>query len=122
MSHEFEAISGKVIEAAIAVHKELGPGYVEPIYHRAMKVAMNHRQLPYESQREVHIIFEGEEVGKHRMDLIAGRELIVELKAVSELLDVHFAQVKSYLKATRLHAGLLMNFNATTLAVKRIVL
>lgn len=122
MSHEFEAISGKVIEAAIAVHKELGPGYVEPIYHRALVVAMSHRHLPYESQKEVPIVFEGEEVGKHRMDLIAGGEIVVELKAVSELLDVHFAQVRSYLKATGLHVGLLINFNAPTLVVKRIVL
>ena len=122
VGHEFEALSGQVIEAAIGVHKQLGPGFLESIYESAMKVALRHRGMPYESQKEVAVFFEQEEVGVHRLDLVVQGEIIVELKAAKALEDIHFAQVKSYLKATGLHVGLLMNFNAPTLVVKRVVL
>ena len=122
MGHQFEALSGQVIEAAIGVHKQLGPGFLESIYESAMKVALRHRGMPYESQKEVAVFFEQEEVGVHRLDLVVQGEIIVELKAAKALEDIHFAQVKSYLKATGLHVGLLMNFNAPTLVVKRVVL
>lgn len=122
MGHEFEPLSGKVIEAALHVHRELGPGFLESIYENAMKVALRKRGLPSVFQAEVRVMFEAEEVGLHRLDLIVDREIVVELKAIKALEDVHFAQVRSYLKATRLHVGLLMNFNSPTLIVKRIVL
>jgi len=122
VGHQFEALSGQVIEAAIGVHKQLGPGFLESIYESAMKVALRHRGMPYESQKEVAVFFEQEEVGVHRLDLVVQGEIIVELKAAKALEDIHFAQVKSYLKATGLHVGLLMNFNAPTLVVKRVVL
>ena len=122
MGHDFEAISGRIIEAAIDVHKVLGPGFLETVYEAALRVSLNRRQIAYECQKEVIIVFEGEEVGTHRLDLLVGGEIVVELKAIKALEDVHFAQVKSYLKATGLHVGLLMNFNAPTLVVKRIVL
>jgi GxxExxY protein len=122
MGHQFDDLSGRVIEAAIAVHKELGPGFLEAIYESALKTALRHRGLCYEAQKEVTVIFEGEEAGAHRLDLVVERQVVVELKAVKALEDIHFAQVKSYLKATGLHVGLLLNFNAPTLVVKRIVL
>jgi GxxExxY protein len=122
MGHEFEALSSKVIEAAISVHRELGPGFLESIYESAMKAALRHRGIIYDPQREVTIMFEGEEVGVHRLDLIVEGQIVVELKAIKALEDIHFAQVKSYLKATRLGVGLLFNFNATKLVIKRVVL
>jgi GxxExxY protein len=122
MGYEFEALSGKILEAAVAVHKALGPGFLESVYQKAMEVALRHRHLPYQEQKEIHVFFEDEEVGLHRLDLIVADEMIVELKAVKALEDVHYAQVKSYLKATGLHVGLLLNFNAPTLVVKRVVL
>jgi GxxExxY protein len=122
MGYEFEALSGKIIEAAISVHRELGPGFLESVYESAMKVALRHRGIVYQAQHEVTVIFEGEEVGVHRLDLIVDERLVVELKAVKALEDIHYAQVKSYLKATRLKVGLLFNFNAPTLVIKRIVL
>ncbi|HZU35283.1 MAG TPA: GxxExxY protein [Gemmataceae bacterium] len=122
MGHDFEALSGRILEAAIAVHKTLGPGFLESVYQKAMTVALRHRSIAFEQQKEIHIVFEGEEVGLHRLDLIAEREIIIELKAVKAFEDIHYAQVKSYLKATGLHVGLLLNFNAPTLAIKRIVL
>jgi GxxExxY protein len=122
MGHEFEPISGQIIEAALAVHKELGPGYLENIYENAMKVALEHRGIPFVCQDEVQVYFEGVVVGGHRTDLIVSEQIVVELKAVEVLKDIHFAQVRSYLKATGLKVGLLFNFNSPTLVVKRIVL
>jgi GxxExxY protein len=122
MSHEFEEISAKVIEAAIDVHKALGPGYLESIYESALRIALRRRAIDFRFQEAIDIVYEEEIVGVHRPDLIVDGALLVELKAVKALDDIHFAQVKSYLKATKLHVGLLLNFNAPTLVVKRIVL
>jgi len=122
MGYEFEALSGQIIEAAIHVHKQLGPGFLESIHENAMKVALRKRNLPFESQEDVRIFYESEEVGVHRLDLVVNREIVVELKAIRALEDVHFAQVRSYLKATGLHVGLLMNLDSPTLVVKRVVL
>ncbi len=122
MGHQFEGISGRVIEAAIHVHKSLGPGFVESIYENALKVALARRRIVFECQKAVAVFYEGVEVGEHRLDFIVCNELVLELKAVKALEDIHFAQLRSYLKATGLHVGLLMNFNARTLVVKRVVL
>ena len=122
MGHDFEPLSGRIIEAAIQVHTELGPGFLESIYESALKVALRHCGIVYEAQKEVAIIFEGEEVGVHRLDLLVDGEIVVELKAIKALEDIHFAQMRSYLKATSLRVGLLMNFHTPTLVVKRIVL
>lgn len=122
MGYEFEPLSGQIIEAAIYVHRELGPGFLESVYESALKVALRHRGIVYDAQRLVTIVFEGEEVGVHRLDLVVEGQIVVELKAIQAFEDIHFAQVKSYLKATRLSVGLLMNFNAPKLIVKRIVL
>ncbi len=122
MGHEFEPLSGKIIEIAIHVHRVLGPGFLESVYENAMKVALTKARLQYESQKEIHVFYEGCEVGLHRLDLLVEDQLIVELKAVKAFEDIHFAQLKSYLKATGHHVGLLLNFNAPTLAIKRVVL
>ena len=122
MGHEFEELSQRIIGAAIAVHRELGPGFLESIYESALKTALRHRGLAYQSQQEATVFFEGEEAGVHRLDLVVEGEIVVELKAIKAIEDIHFAQVKSYLKATGLHVGLLMNFNVPTLIVKRVVL
>jgi len=121
MSHEFEPLSARIIETAIAVHKALGPGFLESVYHKALRVALEHRNIPHENQKEVHILFEEVEVGVHFLDLLISGEIIVELKAVRILEDIHFVQLKSYLKATGKRIGLLLNFNATTLIVKRVL-
>src|SRR3984893_5100317 len=122
MAHEFEELSSRVLAAAIDVHKALGPGFVEPIYQKAMEVALQHRAIPFERQKEIHVFFEDEDVGLQRLDLVAEAQIVLELKAVGALADIHFAQLKSYLKATGLHVGLLLNFNAPTLVIKRVVL
>ncbi len=85
-------------------------------------MALRQSEIPYESQVPVRIHFEGVEVGLHVLDLVVDGQIIVALTAVKAFEGIHFAQVRSYLKATGLGVGLLMNFNSTTLVVKRIVL
>ena len=119
--HEFEALSENIIGAAIKVHKELGPGFLENIYEEAFKIELSENQINYEAQKEVKIKYREIEIGTHRLDMIIENQIIVELKAIRELSDVHFAQLRSYLKATRLEVGLLLNFAKPTLEIKRIV-
>jgi GxxExxY protein len=99
----------------------LGPGFLESIYEEALKVGLSKRRLFHESQKEVKIEYLDVEVGLHRLDLIVENKIIIELKAVKEFADIHFAQLRSYLKATGLKVGLLLNFAKPTLEIKRIV-
>ena len=122
MGHQFEGLSAQVIGAALAVHKGLGPGFLESTYHAAMRVSLTHRALPFDSQSPFEITFEEILVGRGRIDLIVANEIVVELKAVEKLRDVHYAQLRSYLRATSLRVGLLFNFNAPTLTIKRMIL
>jgi GxxExxY protein len=122
MGHRFEQLSAEVIGAALAVHKELGPGFLESVYHAAIRVALAHRSIPFVSQQLVNICFEGEMVGQSRIDLVVADQIVVELKAVDALRDIHFVQLKSYLRATNLRIGLLLNFNSPTLSIRRMVL
>src|SRR5262245_43423033 len=122
MTHQFEELSGRILAAAVEVHKSLGPGFLESIYQRAMEVALEHRNIAFQRQKEIHVFFEGVDVGMHRLDLVVEGTIILELKAIKDLEDVHFAIQKSYLKATGLHVSLILNFNAPTLAIKRVVL
>lgn len=122
MAHQFEELSGRILAAAVEVHKALGPGFLESIYQRAMEVALQHRGIAFQRQKEVHVFFEEVDVGLQRLDLVVEEQVILELKAVKALEELHFAQLRSYLKATRLRIGLLLNFNAPTLVIKRVVL
>lgn len=119
--HDFEPLSGAVIGAAIDVHRALGPGYRESVYGRALRVALAHRSLRFEHERPVTLMFEGVEVGVGRMDIVVEGAIVVELKAVESLHPVHFAQLRSYLRGSGLHVGVLLNFNAPTLAIRRII-
>jgi GxxExxY protein len=114
-------LSNQIIGAAIKVHKELGPGFLESIYEEALKVELSKNELDFASQMEVQIEYLGVPVGLHRLDLLVQNEVIVELKAVKELADIHFAQLRSYLKATGIKVGLLLNFSKPTLEVRRVV-
>ncbi len=119
--YRFEELSERVIGAAINVHRELGPGFLESIYEEALKVELSEYGFRFESQKEVKIEYLGVKVGTHRLDLVVEDILILELKAVRELTDIHLAQVLSYLKATGLKVGLLLNFSKPTLEVRRVV-
>jgi GxxExxY protein len=112
-----------VIGAAIEVHRLLGPGFLEGVYEEALCVELMDREIFFERQKEISVLYKERSIGKHRVDLLVGQSLIVELKTVETLADIHKAQVISYLKATRLSLGLLINFNVPILknGIQRIV-
>ena len=120
-THQFEELSSRIIGAAIEVHRELGPGFLEAIYEEALKVELSEQSMRYDSQKEIKIEYLGVEIGVHRFDLLIEKKIIVELKAVKELTDIHFAQLRSYLKAAGLKVGLLLNFAKPTLEIRRVV-
>jgi GxxExxY protein len=119
--HEFDLLSERIIGAAIQVHRELGPGFLESIYEEALKVELSKSQIKYETQKEIKIKYRDVDVGSHRLDMIVENQIIVELKATKDLVDVHYAQLRSYLKATGFKVGLLLNFAKPTVEIKRIV-
>jgi len=118
-----DKLAHDVIGAAIEVHRHLGPGYLESAYQAALEVELKLRGIPFVPQRPVDVSYKGHPVGDGRLDFLVAEMLVVELKAVDALADVHKAQVISYLKATKLHLGLLINFNATILkdGLKRVI-
>jgi len=122
MALEHEELTGEIIGAAIEVHRQLGPGFIESIYENALVYELRKRGLKVEQQREAAIFYDGNvEVGKHRLDLIVESEIVIDLKAISELQDVHFAIVRSQLRAAKRKHGLLLNFAKVTLEAKRVI-
>jgi GxxExxY protein len=115
-------LSSKVIGAAIEVHRQLGPGFLEYIYERALVIELIKRGIPLAQQHELTISYEGVDVGKHRLDLFVDDCLVVELKTVRAIDEAHIATVKSYLKAVGQEAGLLLNFSKPILDIRRIYL
>lgn len=117
---ENQQLSERIIGAAITVHKELGPGFLESVYEEALAVEFEFLGIPYERQKTVAIRHRGRAVGEHRLDFLVARVFVVELKAAQALEKIHFSIVRSYLKATGLHSGLLFNFASMPLTIKRV--
>ena len=118
---EHEALTERIIKCAIEVHKRLGPGFLESIYENAFMIELQKENLQVERQREVIVKYDGVEVGKHRLDLIVDDTIVVELKAARSIEDIHFAIVKSYLKALGKEHGLIINFSQKVVQVKRVI-
>ncbi|MDO8585669.1 MAG: GxxExxY protein [Armatimonadota bacterium] len=116
----FDELSNRVIGAAVEVHKQLGPGFMETIYEQALKIELTKRMIAFESQKQIRVRYESQVTGNHTLDLVVEGQPIVELKAVKALEDVHYAQLRSYLRAMGLSVGLLLNFNSPTLIIKRV--
>lgn len=106
----------------IEVHKRLGPGFLENVYHRAVEVEFRRQQIDFESEKEISLEYRGEKIGIHRLDLFVEKELVVELKTVDSLVKKHYAQVRSYLKAVGKPIGLLVNFSDYQLDARRVEL
>jgi GxxExxY protein len=113
-------LSGKVIEAAIAVHQSLGPGFIESVYERALCVELAARGIKFEQQKIIKVFHRGVEVGEHRLDVLVERVLLVELKAAREIEDIFFAIGRSQMKAAGIQDGLILNFASMPLTIKRI--
>jgi len=116
-----EELTRKIIGSLFEVHNELGPGFTEPVYHQATLYEMELRGLQAATEKEWVIKYKGKKVGKHRTDIVVEGKVILELKAISELNENYEAQLISYLKATGLKVGLLVNFAKRRLEFKRFV-
>ncbi len=113
-------LSGRVIEAAIAVHAARGPGFIESVYENALCVELEARGIHFEQQKAVKIQHRGVSVGEHRLDRLIEKCLRVELKAVKDIEDIFFAIRRSQMKAAGIRDGLILNFAAMPLTIKRI--
>jgi GxxExxY protein len=120
---EVDGLARSVIGAAIEVHRELGPGFLEGVYEEALAVEMTLRRIPFVRQPPVEVLYKSVLVGHGRLDFMVGRRLVVEVKAVSSLLSVHEAQVIAYLRAVGVPLGLLLNFNCALMkdGIKRVI-
>ena len=119
-----DAAARELIGAAIEVHRCLGPGFLESIYENALCVELRLRGISFDRQKPAIVEYKGEFVGEGRLDLLVDEVLVVEIKAVKKLIGIHTAQVLSYLKATGLTLGLLINFNSELMrdGIRRVVL
>ena len=113
-------ITAEIISAAIAVHKALGPGFLESIYEEALCIQLTSQNIPFERQKVVHLTYRGFPIGEHRLDLLVDTRVVVELKAIKAFEPIHFSIVRSYMKAVNADSGLLLNFAAMPLTVKRV--
>jgi len=112
-------ITEPIIAAAIRVHRELGPGILESRYEQALAVEFALSGTQFIRQHPIPLFYRDHQIGEHRLDFLVEGKIVVELKAVSELEDIHFAIGRSYLKATNLQDGLLLNFATAPLTIKR---
>ena len=105
-----DILTEQIIAAAIEVHRHLGPGLLESIYEEALCIELELRSIPFARQAEVDVFYKGRVIKGQRVDILVAKEVVVELKSLSKLPEVATAQTLSYLKATGLHRGLLINF------------
>ncbi len=120
----FQDITHKIIGCAIEVHKVLGNGFQEVIYQRALGYELHVSGLGYQRETEQHIFYKelAEPIGTRRADFIVEEKVLVEIKALAKLEEVHWAQTLNYLKAYKFEVGLLINFGAKSLEFKRFAL
>ena len=113
-------MTGKILEASFEVIYELGAGFLESVYEKALTIALEQKGLNVTTQEPLHVKFRGIVVGKFYADILVEGKVIVELKAVSRILPEHKAQVINYLKATGIEVGLLINFGNPKLEYYRL--
>ena len=118
---EKDELTGKIIGCAIAVHKQLGCGFQEVIYQRALAKEMNKADLKFSREIEMPIVYDEVEIGTRRVDFMVG-DVMVELKSIKELDDLQLVQALNYLRVYKVKRGLLLNFGNTKLEIKRVSL
>ena len=129
-SHEehegkFEELSNRVLGCALTVHKILGPGLLETCYEQALSYELDQAKIPFQRQLDLPVRYKGVALeGHYRIDLLIDGQLVVELKSVDKLMDIHAAQLLTYMKLAKIKVGLLINFNQNFLkdGIKRFVL
>jgi GxxExxY protein len=125
MAEEFlyKVLTYEVIGAAMEVHRELGPGFLEYVYEEALCYELRKREVPYERQVDLEIFYKDYCIPKrYRADLLIDETILVDNKAIRELTSANDAQLLNYLKATKMRVGLLLNFGTRSLQYRRMVL
>jgi GxxExxY protein len=118
--YKHSALTERIIGCAMKVHSTLGNGFQEIIYQRCLAIEMSKQGLSYEREKEMPIFYEGQSVGTRRVDFFVANGIMVELKAITVIEDVHLAQTINYLEAYNMEVGLLINFGARSLEFKRV--
>ena len=116
----YEELTGRIIGCAMEVHKRLGNGFQEVIYQRALEIEMRLSGLSFQREMEMPVFYRDIQVGIRRVDFFVENKIMVELKAVIKLEDVHLAQAMNYTEAYQMEIGLLINFGAKSLEFKRV--
>ena len=117
-----DPLTERIIACCYKVHSELGPGFIEKIYHAALKLAFNQEGLKYETEKRFEVFYQGKKVGTLIVDLVIENKVIFEIKAITgNIPDVFKYQVLSYLKASNLKVGLLVNFGNKSCQVERFI-
>ncbi len=119
---EEEKLTKEIIQCVIAVHRELGPGFIESVYQNAMIIELVKRGFKVDTEHWVNIFYSEKIVGKHRLDIVVAGKVIVETKAIEELTKVDYARLCSYLKATGIRVALLVNFSNEKADFRRVQL
>ena len=118
--YKHAAITRSIIGCAMKVHNQLGNGFQELIYHRALAIEMKKQRLTFLDEIEVSIFYDNVEIGKRRVDFLVEKIIPVEIKAVKQLENIHLAQAINYLEAYKMEVGLLINFGSMRLDFHRI--
>jgi GxxExxY protein len=118
--YKYSDLTEKIIGCAMKVHSTLGNGFQEVIYQRALAIEMSIARIQFQREYEMPIFYRDEQIGTRRVDFLVNGLISVELKAITKLEDVHFAQAINYLEAYNIEIGLLINFGETSLKFKRL--
>jgi len=108
-------LTGQIVDAALMVHRAIGPGFLEAVYEEALCIELAQRDIPFLRQPAFDVAYLEQRVGTHRLDLLVDGRVVLEVKSVTELAPVHTAQILSYLRVSRAPVGLLINFNVRLL-------
>ncbi len=118
MKHE--DLTRRIIGAAMEVHKHLGNGFQEVVYQRALSIELNLQNIEHQREKEMSLSYKGYDIGTRRVDFFVEEKIMVEIKALINLEDVHLAQAMNYVEAYNMEIGLLINFGAKSLQFKRV--
>lgn len=119
--YKHSALTSKVIGCAMEVHKFLGNGFQEVVYQRALAIEFGLQGVGFQREFEMPLFYKGESIGTRRVDFFIEDAIMVEIKAITQLEDVHIAQAINYLEAYKMEVGLLLNFGSKSLQYKRIM-
>jgi GxxExxY protein len=117
---KYSELTGDTIGCAMEVHRFLGCGFQEYIYQRALAIELTKRKIRFEEQFEMNVLYKGDIVGKRIVDFFIDKKIMLEIKAVTMLEDVHIAQALNYLEASGSEVGLIINFGSKSLQFKRL--